>query len=312
MSGLMGILYEHPEWFMPLFDELDRRGVRFERIDAAAHGFEPGILSDPHSLVVNRMSPSAWMRGHAGAVFHTLDYLTHLEHVGTPVVNGRQAYEHEISKARQLSLLARLGILYPRARTINHPSQAMAAADGLVFPVLVKPNIGGSGGGITSFDGPGALAAAVAGGDLDDMGLDHTMLVQEHLPARGESIVRVEVLDGAFLYAIKIRLFPGSFNLCPADYCELPGVGEGTAVPIEAYAPPRELIDDAVRIVLAAGMDLGGVEYLVNDRDGEAYFYDINALSNFVADAPEVVGFDPFVNLADYLEQRLEQAVVAG
>jgi len=59
-------------------------------------------------------------------------------------------------------------------------------------------------------------------------------------------------------------------------------------------------------------MDLGGVEYLVNDRDGEAYFYDINALSNFVADAPEVVGFDPFVNLADYLEQRLEQAVVAG
>jgi len=176
MPGLMGILYEHPEWFKPLFDELARRGVRFEPIDAAAHGFEPGVLSDPHSLVVNRMSPSAWMRGHAGAVFHTLDYLTHLEHVGTPVVNGRQAYEHEISKARQLSLLARLGILYPRARTINHPSQAMAAADGLVFHVLVKPNIGGSGGGITSFDGPGALAAAVAGGDLDDMGLDCRLL----------------------------------------------------------------------------------------------------------------------------------------
>jgi hypothetical protein len=49
---------------------------------------------------------------------------------------------------------------------------------------------------------------------------------------------------------------------------------------------------------------VGGIEYLVDDRDGKHYFYDINALSNFVADAPNVVGFDPFVNLVDYLEQR--------
>ena len=31
-------------------------------------------------------------------------------------------------------------------------------------------------------------------------------------------------------------------------------------------------------------------------------YYDINALSNFVADGPKVVGFDPFVKLADWLE----------
>ncbi len=30
---------------------------------------------------------------------------------------------------------------------------------------------------------------------------------------------------------------------------------------------------------------------------------DVNALFNFVADAPRVVGFDPFVKLADYLEE---------
>jgi len=32
-------------------------------------------------------------------------------------------------------------------------------------------------------------------------------------------------------------------------------------------------------------------------------YHDINALSNFVAGAPRVVGFDPFVKLADYLEE---------
>jgi hypothetical protein len=33
--------------------------------------------------------------------------------------------------------------------------------------------------------------------------------------------------------------------------------------------------------------------------------YDINALSNFVADAPSVIGFDPFERLVDYIEARL-------
>jgi hypothetical protein len=51
-----------------------------------------------------------------------------------------------------------------------------------------------------------------------------------------------------------------------------------------------------------ARIDVGGVEYFVDARDGRHYFYDVNALSNFVADAPHVVGFDPFARLADYLE----------
>ena len=36
-------------------------------------------------------------------------------------------------------------------------------------------------------------------------------------------------------------------------------------------------------------------------------YYDINALSNFVADAANVVGFDPFVKLVDFLEERAER-----
>ena len=310
----VGILYEHPEWFKPLFAELDRQSVPFEPIDAAHHTFEPGSRSNPYSLVVNRMSPSAWLRGHGQAIFHTLDFLSHLESIGANVLNGRQAYELEISKARQLGLFASLGIRYPRARVVNDQSQIVEAAEGLRYPLLLKPNIGGSGGGIRSFAAPDELAEAVATGAAIEMGLDHTMLVQEHLPARGDSIVRIEILDGDFLYAIRIHLLPGSFNLCPADYCELPGVADGVSgrgLPIESYRPPDAVVEQARRIVGSAGMDVGGVEYLVNDRDGEAYFYDVNALSNFVADAVEVIGFDPFVNLAGVIGQRAGQPTVA-
>ncbi len=42
----------------------------------------------------------------------------------------------------------------------------------------------------------------------------------------------------------------------------------------------------------------------MNERDSRPYFYDVNALSNFVANAPEVIGFDPFVDLVDYLLGR--------
>jgi hypothetical protein len=306
----IGILYEHPEWFRPLFAELDRRGVPYEPIHAERHSFDPAARESGYSLVVNRMSPSAWTRGHAGAIFHSLHYLTWLDSIGANVLNGYSPYRLELSKAAQCALFASLGIRHPRTRVVNSAAAAVEAAADVRFPVMVKPNIGGSGAGIVSFATYDELAAA----ELVP-GLDGTLLVQEQLPAEGDAIVRAEILDGELIYAIRILLAPGSFNLCPADYCELPGIADGVSgrgLPIERYEPPDELVDDAKRIVSAAGIDVGGVEYLIDARDGEAYFYDVNALSNFVANAPEIVGFDPFIDLVDLILDRAGAQAVAA
>ena len=307
MDRPIAILYEHPAWFTPLFAELDRRGAPYEKLHVPTHDFDPSDRDARYGLVVNRMSPSAWLRGASSALFFTFDYLAYLDEVGTPVINGQRAYRYEISKAAQCSLFARLGLRYPRTRVINHPGRAARAAEGLTFPVLVKPNVGGSGAAIESFAAPDELAQTAASGALR-MGPDDTALVQEHLPAEGDSIVRIEILGGQFLYAIALRLTPGTFNLCPADYCRAPGTDDGVSgrgLPIEACNPPRELIDQAISLLHAAGMDLGGVEYLINARDGKPYFYDLNALSNFVADAPNVIGFDPFIDLVDFILARV-------
>jgi hypothetical protein len=61
------------------------------------------------------------------------------------------------------------------------------------------------------------------------------------------------------------------------------------------------VIAEIERTFAATAIDVGGIEYVIDDRDGQLYYYDINALSNFVADAPKVIGFDPFVNLVDFL-----------
>ncbi|MGH9320785.1 MAG: ATP-grasp domain-containing protein [Vicinamibacteria bacterium] len=311
----IGILYEHPEWFRPLFRELAIRGLPYEPIHAGELRFDPDAASR-YSLVVNRMSPSAFLRGSGHAIFSTLHYLSYLHELGVPTVNGKNAYAVEISKTVQLAILRKLGLRHPASRVINRKELAREASSGLRFPVLVKPNVGGSGAGIRKFDDEADLARASADGSLD-LGIDHTALVQEVLPASGGHIVRVEVLDGEFLYAIRVYPKPGAgFNLCPADICHeespsavppAPPAGAcpvGSGIRVEGCRPDESIIRNALRIADAAQLDVGGVEYLVDDRDGEIYYYDINALSNFVSNAENVVGFDPFVNLVDFLALR--------
>src|SRR5262252_5699817 len=250
----IAIYYEHPHWFVPLFKELDRRGVPYVRIDAAQHHFNPAQLNGEggYSLVFNRMSPSAYRRGHGQAIFYTLYYLAHLEHRGRRVVNGQKAFRYETSKALQLSLLEMLGLPYPSTRVINSPADAVEAARGLRLPIVVKPNIGGSGAGVTRFDSVKKLEEAAGSGQLD-LGLDSTALVQEFIPARGAHIVRVEVVGCRYLYGIKVHLSGETFDLCPADICRTTGGQElqlaacpvdapKTGLRVEGYTPPDENI----------------------------------------------------------------------
>jgi hypothetical protein len=310
----IAVYHEHPDWFRPLFAELDRRGLAYVRLDPRAHSYDPASAERDYSLFINRMSPSAYLRGGVQGIFYTLGLLGHLERIGVPVINGLRAFTTETSKARQLTILESLGLPYPRARVINHPSRAAAAAEGLRFPVVVKANVGGSGAGIVRFDTATDLARAAAEGRLD-LGIDHTALVQEFIPARGGHITRVETLGGKYLYGIKLFTPGDTFNICPADACQrtdgveltrtaCPVNAPRTGIKVEGYTPPRSVIDAVEAIVRVAGIDLGGVEYMTDDRDGRLVYYDVNALSNFVADARNVVGLDPFARLVDYLEVR--------
>ena len=313
-DGPIAIYYEHPDWFRPLFAELERREISYVKVDAAAHTYDPAESRSPYALVFNRASPSAYLRGHEQVTFHTLSWLKHLERIGVPVVNGSVPYEMETSKALQLDILTELGLPFPKARVINNPSLAAAAARGLRFPVVVKANIGGSGAGITRFDDIDSLSAAAKAGAIS-LGIDNVALVQELAPLRDAHITRVEVLGGKFLYGINVYPAEDSFNLCPADVCQttdgqqLSRTACAVDAPkngmrVERFTPPREIIRQVERIAERVRLDVGGVEYLVDDRDGKHYFYDINALSNFVADSRNVVGFDAFERLVDYLVVR--------
>jgi len=324
----IGIYYEHPDWFRPLFQQMELRDAPWHKIDARHHSYDVAASRPEYSLIFNRMSPSAWQRGLAHGIFYTLNYLNHLEEIGVRVVNGSRAFTHETSKALQLQVLESLGLPYPKARVINHPSQALAAAEAVGYPVVTKPNIGGSGAGVQRFNTADELRHAVEQNQLY-FGIDSVGLVQEAFTPRDNIITRVEVLGGEYLYAIRIHLTGhDGFNLCPGDICQstkgeeltrlaCPVDAPKSGLKVEGYEPPRTVIEDVERIMEVAGIEVGGIEYVTDDRSGRQMYYDVNALSNFVADPERVIGFNPYARLADFLiseaqRHELHHGAVAG
>ena len=301
----LAVLYEHPTWFEPLFAALERHGVRYEAIRLSDHRFDPASSDVPAPVVLSRVAMSSFLREAEHGIFYAEALLAHWAANGARVLNGAEALAVDSSKARQLSLIAGLGYGVPETRVVHRREDLLEAARKLRWPLLVKANIGGSGSGIARYSSEAELAASIAGGSVPGS-VDSVLLVQDYVPARGGVIVRVETLGGKFLYAIEVESGGDGFDLCPADAClAQPG---REAVRMTSVAPPAELIEAAERIAKAAKLDVGGVEYLIDDRDGTARFYDINALSNFVAKPQDVLGWDPHDRLVDYLKAAMAES----
>ena len=301
MTDLL-IPFEHPSWFKPLFRTLDARGVDYRAVDITGHQFDPADLRPPAKVVLNRVSMSSFLRANEHPIFYVTALLDHMQRAGATVLNGGDALAIDSSKARQLSLICGLGLDIPNTRIVHRAADVLGAAEGMAYPLLVKANIGGSGAGITRFDSRDELAAAVADGSLPTS-IDGVLMVQDYVPPRGGTILRLETLEGRFVYALEVESGGTQFDLCPADACiAQPG---RRAIAMRAVEPPPELIAIAEQVSQAARMFVGGIELAIDDRDGVPRIYDINALSNFVADPVTVLGYDPHERLVDALERQI-------
>jgi glutathione synthase/RimK-type ligase-like ATP-grasp enzyme len=316
MSADLIVIHEHPEWQKPLFEALDRRGISYAPFDLKQAAFS-NVEEPTARLYFNQASPSAYLRGNARAVPLALAYLRTLERRGRRVLNGADVFALELSKSAQATLLQTLGIDTPHSITFNDVSALRRHAESIAWPALLKPDQGGSGARIhvvesleeveRLFDADPALWLP-----------DNLFLLQEYLPHDQEQgIVRLEFLGGELLYAMRVRTH-GRFNLCPspvcnpddaAGGCEIPAA-QATAPPVEFHPypeVPRAAVDTASRIVRAARLDVGGIEYL-ETPDGRRVFYDINANSNLRPSVAAVFGFDPFERVVEYLEEQLAAA----
>ena len=157
----IAVLYEHPTWFAPLFDALEKREIPFEKLFVPEHTFDPSQQETTNTVIVNRMSAQPSDQSHPQIVLYVKQYLAYLERIGARVINGYHSYEIGTSKALQTALLHALGLRYPRTQVIHSAAQALRAGEEVGYPVLFKPNIGGSGSGIQKFTSQQELKEAV-------------------------------------------------------------------------------------------------------------------------------------------------------
>jgi hypothetical protein len=308
------VLHEHPEWQKPLFDALERRGVRFEPFNVTRAAFSNNEMPRAR-LYFNQASPSAYIRGNTRAVPLALAYMRTLERCGARVLNGADVFALELSKSAQATLLRTLDIDTPRSITFNDPGALRMYADQITWPAVLKPDQGGSGARIQVVESL-AQIEEIFRRDPSIWLPDNLFLLQEYLqhdPEQG--IVRLEFLGGHLLYAMRVKTH-GRFNLCPSPVCN-PDEGEGVcevpapeavaAPPVEFYPypdVPRAAVETATRIVSAAKLDVGGIEYLETPQ-GRRVFYDINANSNLRPSVAAAFGFDPFERVVDFLLAQL-------
>jgi glutathione synthase/RimK-type ligase-like ATP-grasp enzyme len=308
------VLYEHPEWQKPLFAALERRRVSFDTFDLTRAAFS-NVELPRASLYFNQASPSAYLRGNTRSVPLALAYMRSLELQGARILNGADVFALELSKSAQATLLRTLGIDCPRSITFNDVRALHAYSGELRWPGLLKPDQGGSGARIQLVESLAHLEARFTS-DPTVWLPDNLFLLQEYVPHDPEQgIVRMEFLGGELLYAMRVKTH-GRFNLCPSPVCN-PDEGDGACTVSAAHdasAPPVEFhpypdvppdaVETAKRIVRAAGMDVGGIEYLETD-DRRRVFYDINANSNLRPSVAAAFGFDPFERVVDFLVGQL-------
>lgn len=284
------VIHENSEWFPPFAAAFAAEGVPAEEwlltdgaIDLSA---EP-----PQGVFWSRLSASAHTRDHAESKEYGRAVLRWLEASGRTVVNGSAVLELEVSKVAQHVALRRAGIDVPRTVAVFGTTGLKEQGRAFDAPFISKHNQGGKGLGVRRHDSHDEFDAWVDGDDFEPSP-DGITLLQEYLWAREPFITRVEFAGGEFVYAVRVDTSAGSFELCPAEACAVPGADEadGDRAEPEPLFRIRAEIDaehplvERYRNFLAdSGIAVAGIEFL-ETLDGRIVTYDVNTNTNYNPD----------------------------
>lgn len=306
------VIHENPEWIPPLAEALTAEGVPFDEILLTeVDGFAGLDLSaDPAPGVYwSRMSASAHTRGNSHAKDYTRALLSRLDASGVRVVNGRSVIEIEVSKVQQHALLTQAGFDVPRTVAVFGRERLVAAAQDFDLPFISKHNQGGKGLGVRRFDSLEEFDAYVAGPDFEEP-VDGITLLQEFLVAAEPFVTRAEFVGGRFVYAVRVDTSAGSFELCPADACAVPGA-DGVE-PAALFRLRDGLGDDPLiaryeEFLAAQGIEIAGIEF-IETVDGRRVTYDINTNTNYNPDVEAASAVSAPREIARFLARLLEDA----
>lgn len=324
------VLHDNADWMPPLREAFDELGVPLVEwiledgsIDLAA---EP-----PQGVFWSRLSASSHTRERAHAKDYARAVLRWLEAHGRRTVNGSSVVEIEVSKVVQYALLRAAGFTVPQTVAVFGTADLKSRARELPVPFITKHNQGGKGLGVRRFDSYDAFDRYVDSAEFEQAS-DGITLLQEFVESADQSITRAEFVGGAFVYAVRVDTSAGSFELCPADACQVdfsaqavcavPGAEspEDAQAAVDAGAAAfRERFDiDAsdplirrLEAFLAAHrIEVAGVEF-IEKADGTRVVYDVNTNTNYNSDVEALTSRSARLALARFLGSELAKTAPA-
>eukprot|EP00929_Paragymnodinium_shiwhaense_P086676 TRINITY_DN4714_c0_g1_i2.p1 TRINITY_DN4714_c0_g1~~TRINITY_DN4714_c0_g1_i2.p1 ORF type:complete len:339 (-),score=81.54 TRINITY_DN4714_c0_g1_i2:149-1099(-) len=278
-------------------------------IDALAGAGRPTLILDvddvaaicetgqrPHwACLVNRVSDAAPPE----EAKLTLAALRLAELHGIPVVNGSKCYSVGTHKVMHHSILRIAELRVPKSVVLKKSPEgvdaaAQAAAAGLRYPVICKPNAGGFGKGIRRFDAADDLAKESLEA-LSAASNDGVVLLQEQRQPDDGNIYRIWFLGDQVQFAVRT----------PADGVSFEGKCACTMQDPGAWQPPAEIASAVQRLAALAEADCGSVELLF--EEGQPVFFDFNCLSSMPT-VEAAGGRDLYAELGAFIVSRAKPA----
>lgn len=275
------ILYESEEWSNQyLRDALIRRGLKVLFINPEEAPF-PDNIPETTRLIINRLYPSAFFRGHNDSYFHGPEQLRQLSEQGFPMLNPYPAMTYDFSKALTGQKLTEHHIPVPQIYTVSsdfHPER-------IRYPCIIKPDCGGR-----------AAFTSVHQEEASLLSIMKTLppikfLFQEYIAPAVPYTVRIEVIDGEVFSAVRRSV----------DENGLSGLHLGSDYEVLEELEPEyeELVLKAFEVL---EVKMGGADVVIG-KNGPVII-DVNATSNFSPQVIEVIGKNPLDKMADFIAEH--------
>ncbi|WP_298870064.1 alpha-L-glutamate ligase [uncultured Microbacterium sp.] len=283
MSGKVYVIHENPQWIPPFAAAFEAEGVPFEEWMLTDGSIDLAV-EPPEGIFWSRLSASAHTRDHAYSKEFGRAVLRWLASWGRTVINGADVLELEVSKVAQHAALRHAGIDVPRTVAVFGVDDLVAQAERFGAPFISKHNQGGKGLGVRRWETVEEFAAWVAGAEFEPSP-DGITLLQELLVAKSPFVTRAEFVAGDFVYAVRVDTSAGSFELCPAEACAVPGADGVEPEPLFRRRDDVDpaLIDSYLAFLAAEGVGIAGIEF-IETRDGRTVTYDVNTNTNYNPD----------------------------
>jgi gamma-F420-2:alpha-L-glutamate ligase len=257
----------HPDDFDIIVDRDIRQGIKLR-----------GKTIEMPKLVLVRLG--------AGILPFQLAVVRHFEQAGVPCINGATAIETVKDKLRTSQILSRHGIPIPNTMMVRFPIDETLVKENIGFPCVVKVVTGSYGEGVYLCERSRDFKKLME--FIKNLGNKKTLIVQEYLGERVGEDLRVLVIGGKVIGAMKRTAPEGDFRANITNG----GTGSNFEVTEEIDFLARET-------ARSLGLDIAGIDLLFDSRG----FRVCEANSN-----PGFLGFETYcdVDVADLITEYVK------